>query len=314
MAQTYSLVVELDDASLRSLTDAGFRLVVAKPAGNAAPNVAWLAAKPQTVNRIEWDETYGLYAAEKPPRIDEEIEIAALLYPAADQCTYPYTGGRFGEPIPTSRIPRAHYDVRNDSMFAATFGLVQTATINAAMVRSPLNAVVVPPDFNADFTSMTILFVWAQQAVVGGSVITTIPNEAAIVRLSAVRREAYCWYDHAGACFVTSAVAPNGSKPFGRRARPPLPQHSRQTVLSIREREFIRSPSPRRRGARKEHEHRDSLQRYPTGSPAPKIRRVLRASMRADGPILDPRTDGDYTNSGRPVQRRVGLPRSIEVR
>ncbi len=183
MAQ-YTLVFEIDDESVRTLSAAGLRLVVAKGAGRSRPNVAWLAREPHRHTTLTWLERYGLYAAENRLGDGLRIRAVATVDPAADRAIYPFDGMEFGAPADSADIPRGHFDVRNDAQLGATFGLLQTAVLDGETATSPLNAVVVPHGFTADFSAMTTVYVWTGTAS-GGSIIARVPEEAAVIRFGA---------------------------------------------------------------------------------------------------------------------------------
>jgi hypothetical protein len=191
----YSLVLDVDDAGLRRLSKAGVRIVVAKPSGNIKPTVAWLADEPSPITTIRWDEACGLYAAHVPVGDGARIAIVAAVHPAADCMIYPFAGTAFSDPVMDERIPRRHYDVRNDGTAPVTFGLLQDATINDRVVRAPLNAVVLPPGLTADFAVTTMIYVWTQAGIEGGSIISHVPADAAVVAFDSAHRARRCRFD-----------------------------------------------------------------------------------------------------------------------
>jgi hypothetical protein len=202
MERIYTLVLSIAEPDLRTLASTGCMVVVAKATGSSAPNVAWLAApgKPQTT--IAWEERYGLYASETPLRCGAEIEVASAVYPAVDRHVYPYAAGGFGLPAYGMRVPHGHYDVRNDDRAAMTFGLLQRAWVDSRPVQSPLNAVVVPADFTADFTTAPRLYVWTQRAVAACSVLPNIPPTAKTIEFDGAHRARSCRYDGEATAFV----------------------------------------------------------------------------------------------------------------
>jgi hypothetical protein len=191
MTHTYTLDLDVDDASAAFLRRIGARIVVAKPAGNARPNVVWLALEPAARNTIRWDESYGIYAASNPDHHGAPIRMTASVERAEERALYPFLGAEFGPAIVSPHLPQRHYDVRNDAQFAATFGLLQTATVNGHPHSAPLNAAVLPAGGSADFTAVATLYVWTQSGVHGGSFAPEIPRDATIVtfdRTSATQR------------------------------------------------------------------------------------------------------------------------------
>ncbi len=195
MADTYTLVIEIDAESHSILASAASRVVVTKQNATGTSTVAWLAWDPCPSTTIVWHETYGLYAASAALTGETALRVTAETHPAIDRAIYPFRGAGFDLPASDEGIPRRHYDVRNESNFAATFGLLQAATINGELIRGPINAAVVPPDFTADFTPPSTLRIWAQRAVNGGTVVT-VPQNACVVAYDSGRRTVHVQYDH----------------------------------------------------------------------------------------------------------------------
>jgi hypothetical protein len=205
MVTTYTLVLAIGDASLRALTDAQARLVIAKPAGNAVPNVVWLAWSPKAATIVRWDERYGIFAAEVPAANGAALRIIDSVHPAVDRQIYPFYDNAFAEPADAPRVPRRHYDVRNASPVARSFGLLQDATIDGTPRRSPVNAVVLPPGFTADFTIGAKLYVWMQAADIAEGVATEVPDNATIVALEPEHPAMAYRFDDETAAFVRAA-------------------------------------------------------------------------------------------------------------
>ena len=202
MVTTYRLVLAIGDAGLRSLTDARSRLVVARAAGNALPNVVWLAWSPAAETIVRWDDRYGVFAAEVPATNGAALRIIDSVHPAADRRIYPFYGDAFGEPVAAPRVPRQHYDVRNASPAVRSFGLLQDATVDGTVRRSPVNAVVVPPGFTADFTVAAKLYVWMQTADVAEGVAPEVPDNATIIGLEPEHPAMTYHFDAEAAAFV----------------------------------------------------------------------------------------------------------------
>jgi hypothetical protein len=215
MSDRYELEIEIDDAARDALNRAQLTTVVAKPVGNAAPNVAWLAlrAAPAT---IVWDETeYGVYASETPIRRGVVLRVTAEVWTALEGMTYGFSGRAFQPPQVAAGVPRGHFNVRNETTAAGTFGLVQAVTVNGAPCRPALNAVVLPPGFTADFAAATRLYVWTEPLTVSGMVVGA-PNDATMIAFDREHRTRRYRYDRSGAGFVP--VNPHdGPQPPARR-------------------------------------------------------------------------------------------------
>ncbi|HEY6234001.1 MAG TPA: hypothetical protein VIW69_02720, partial [Candidatus Elarobacter sp.] len=170
VAQTFTLTLEIAEASLRLLTESDVQIVVAKTPAGGSPGVAWLVWEPAPLNTVIWEETYGIYAAELPEHDGAPIRMTASIYPARERSIYRYRDTSFAEPLASQRIPPRHFDVSNDTASSSAFGLLQAATINGELVRAPVTVVVVPSTFTADFAAVTTVHVWTQAAGAGGIV------------------------------------------------------------------------------------------------------------------------------------------------
>ena len=200
MTRRCRLVVEIDDADRAGLRP-GSRIIVAKPHGNAAPNLVWLACQPAARTVVEWEESYGVYAAEIPARNDDAPVILDLVYPAQRGAVYPFTGSRFAAPVKEAAIPSGHYDVRNDGQDARSFGLAQQAFVDDRPIVAPVHRVALPPGFTADFAGRAQVCVWLSDTLYGGAAVRDVPAGAAFLTFGPVRR-VRCRYDRASASFV----------------------------------------------------------------------------------------------------------------
>ena len=202
MAKVYTLVIEVDDASAGVLARAGACIIVAKPAANSPPNVAWLALNPTVRSVISWDETFGVYASQSPIRAGATIDVVSAVFPAEDGKVHAFENGGFRLPAAAARIPRGHYDVMNEAPYPATFGLLQDASVDGRQVRSPLNAVVLPPTFTADFSDTAKVYVWSQTAIPAGTIVAEVPAEATVVTFALGEAVKRCRYDADGRRFA----------------------------------------------------------------------------------------------------------------
>jgi hypothetical protein len=202
MGQTCTLLLHIDAEGVAELAATGSRVVVAKPAGSAPPNVAWLAIEPRTRISIAWEELYGVFASNTAVRSDSTIAVASRVHPATERRIYTYDGLRFADARTEARIPPGHYDVWNAGPAAATFGLLQAASVDGTVLQSPLNAVVLPADFTADFTPDTRVYVWTQRGAETGAIIGEVPRHAAVLAFGGQHRSRSYRYDGSGAVFV----------------------------------------------------------------------------------------------------------------
>ncbi len=187
----WTLVVVLDDAGLALLGRERARIALARGSGRARPNAVWLAWAPQPVTTICWTAPYGVYAAAVSERNGAAIRLLASA-PALERAVHPFLGDGFASPIGCEALPRRHYGIRNDSPYTHAFGLLQSATIGETALDPPLNAVVLPPGFSADFTDFDMLYLWARAGVWGTTVTAEIePPVTAFAHTSGERTMRY---------------------------------------------------------------------------------------------------------------------------
>ena len=201
MADRYILTLDLDRESVRLIASNAERIVVAKHAIAKPPQVAWLAWTPSGDETVDWEDAYGLFAADEELAIEQALRLRATVERARDRATYPFRGDAFGPPRAGSEIPARHYDVRNEATLPLSFGLVQRGSVNGVATLSPLNAAVVPPGFTADFAPLLTLSVWLQRDVEAGTIVRA-PVTATAVRFDRFRRSARCRYDATTSRFV----------------------------------------------------------------------------------------------------------------
>jgi hypothetical protein len=193
MTLTYTLV--LDAGHTETAADAAaLRWALAKPGGNALPNVVWLALPLAGRATVVWTERYGLYASHERIRDGTPVAVERELETAVDRMRYPFSGEAFGLPAEAPRTPAGHYEVVNRTAGTLTFGLLQRGEVDGAPFRGPINAVALPPGFIADFAPAPTLFVWLDPAVRSGSVVAELPRAAARLVFSAERRVHECRY------------------------------------------------------------------------------------------------------------------------
>lgn len=201
MADVYELQVEIPDGAFDAMAP-GCRIAIARACGNAAPNVIWAAVEPSRRRVVSWDGTFGVHACAVPSGHLTPLRILATVHPARERVVYPFSGGAFAAPADGARIPTQHYNVRNDGPEALAFGLVAIAAIDGARSPSPLNAVVVPARFTADFCAGDKVYVWVQPGAAAGTIVAAIPSSAAVVSYDERRRAARLRYDEASGSFI----------------------------------------------------------------------------------------------------------------
>ena len=204
MGQPCTLLLEIAADDLGELAAADRRIVLAKPAGRG-PHVAWLTFEPRARRTIVWDDRYGVFAARAGARIGARIDVSSCVYPAAARMIYTFDGATFAEARPEVRVPPGHFDIWNAGPSAATFGLLQRATIDGVTVSSPLNAIVLPADFTADFAPVERVYLWAQHGVEPGAVIREVPADAAVIAFDRPGGARTYRYDLGASAFASAA-------------------------------------------------------------------------------------------------------------
>ncbi|HTD33947.1 MAG TPA: hypothetical protein VK665_09825 [Candidatus Elarobacter sp.] len=194
MTLTYTLVLDTGGTDAAPAAAAP-RWALAKPGGNALPNVVWLAVPVTGRTTVTWSESYGLYASSAAIRDGTPIAVERELRTALDRMLYPFSGDAFGPPADAPRTPAGHYEVVNRTAGTLTFGLLQAADVGGAPFRGAINAVALPPGFTADFSPMPTVFVWLDSAARSGSIVAELPATAARLTFSAGRRVRECRYE-----------------------------------------------------------------------------------------------------------------------
>jgi hypothetical protein len=202
MGQTSTLILEIGAEGLAVLAAYGRRIVLARPTGKGPPNVAWLTFEPRARGTIVWDDQYGVFASRTGVRSGATVDVASRVYPATARRVYTFDGAIFAEARPEARVPPGHYDVWNAGPTATTFGLLQRASIDGVTLSTPLNAIVLPPDFTADFTPDERVFLWAQHRIETGAVLDDVPPNAALATFDNRNRVRTYRYDLDASAFA----------------------------------------------------------------------------------------------------------------
>lgn len=213
---TYTLRTSFTQQDLQRFYATGTNIVVAKPNGGGAPNVAWIVFRPLGENSMTWTDEYGIYAS------NTDLVAGAILnqmsrtaYPAEPAKTYELSpAGTFVGPgsntQPGSYTAVNAYD--NLPKGYLTFGLYQRAEVNGD--RYDWNAVSAAPvlyNSTAQITPFTTIYLWTQSSVVGNSVVTTVTSEQTVVTFGGTVTEVSLRYDATTGKFVAASSAPLGS-------------------------------------------------------------------------------------------------------
>ena len=98
MPDRYAILFEVDAPALHTFGETGSRIIISKHGREGGGNVAWLAWAPSGSDRVTWEETYGLFAAEAALRDGSVLRIAYTLEPVVERSIYPFSVSGFGAP------------------------------------------------------------------------------------------------------------------------------------------------------------------------------------------------------------------------
>ncbi len=178
-----SIGIEADLGAMKRLGKSGPRVALAKSTPGKLPSAVWLTLPLSRAVAVSWSEQYGVYAARVPSRAGEPIVPIAVLDPVDDRTVVPFLGDTFGPTVRERSVPERHFGIHNLAAFPAAFGLIQMAVIRARRFAAPLNIVVLPAGFTADFTTEADLHFWIEPRVTAGIAPATIPSDALRIRL-----------------------------------------------------------------------------------------------------------------------------------
>jgi hypothetical protein len=189
----------MDAAAVAEMRESRMVVVVARATETATPNTIWIAWKPQTLTALTWTDAYGVFAA-IAPRDAAPPTILSVHLRAREGAVHPFAGGRFHEPILAGRTTAAHYDVRNEERDALAFGLLQAASVDGVVAEAPLNLVVVPPGFTANFGVPRRFYLWTAVHKAPGDPLAAVPFDAAEATYARTRSHRFS-YDRSAARF-----------------------------------------------------------------------------------------------------------------
>ncbi|MDR0644374.1 MAG: hypothetical protein LBG05_05590 [Treponema sp.] len=214
----FELDLAISEDDVNQLTADGMRIIIAKPVGNGEPNVAWLSFQPYEGNIVKWSEEYGLYAStvkvedratiesmsEKPPKV---LDGKSYLFGNNGAATF--SNG-------TDPCNKGSFAIGNlmSSPADLTFGLTQKAQINGADIEpSFINAVSVPSLYVVTFTPLTRVYVWLENSLDSGTVITDIRGQYATVDFGGSVSKNKLLYDKDQGGFVPASDSITVHKP-----------------------------------------------------------------------------------------------------
>ncbi|OJJ20591.1 hypothetical protein BKI52_19245 [marine bacterium AO1-C] len=177
----YELDIIIGDEELPILRAAGLNITIAKPVGDQPPSAIWLTFDPFEANKVQWVENYGIYASNQS-NMGHGTVISKIsdVFPATDGTNYTFDSSATFNVAKSGQKPgKGVFAVENQMPYAQypalTFGLEQKATVQGKNIDpSPINAAIVPANFDVTFQPIVTVFVWLQAKFTQGTVITEV--------------------------------------------------------------------------------------------------------------------------------------------
>ncbi len=177
----YELDIIIGDEELPILRAAGLDITIAKPVGPGPPSAIWLTFDPFEANKVQWVENYGIYASNQS-NMGHGTVISKIsdVFPATDGTNYTFDSSATFNVAKSGQKPgKGVFAVENQMPYAQypalTFGLEQKATVQGKNIDpSPINAAIVPANFDVTFQPIVTVFVWLQAKFTQGTVITEV--------------------------------------------------------------------------------------------------------------------------------------------
>ncbi|MEJ1353730.1 MAG: hypothetical protein RPU64_10770 [Candidatus Sedimenticola sp. (ex Thyasira tokunagai)] len=177
----YELIVELEDADIDHINDAGQAITIVKnlkniPYAKDGYPVAWLAFKPFEKNTITWVNEYGVYASNTVPAPGKKLVQNSEVEVATVHCMYPFSEGMFHAPHLGTKNS---YGVENSTIDTYVFGLNQSATVNSEFAKGvPLNAEELLGKETVEFTPHESVYVFLYKRHDNGVIISEVVSTA----------------------------------------------------------------------------------------------------------------------------------------
>jgi hypothetical protein len=207
---TFTLKTGFTSADLERFYASGTNIVVAKPSGGGAPNVAWIVYRPLIKNEITWEENYGIYAS------NVDITNGAILtqisqtpFPALSGEIYPFTAAGFFGPSSQGGMENTYSavnDYNNLPKGYLTMGLFQNANVDGVFLSgSAVSAAPVIYKSTAVMTPFTTVYLWSQSQVKSNTVVTNVTSQMTRVDFSGSVTEVSLQYDPSSGKFILSS-------------------------------------------------------------------------------------------------------------
>lgn len=208
--EPYELLVSFTNDQLETLYATGTNVIVAKPSGGTAPNVAWQVFRPLQSNSLSWQENYGIYASTSEVVNGAELtQLSSTGIPAVIEKKYvlepsgaisgPYSGGS-----PNAFSMENNYSVKD----YVTIGLYQDANVNGTeIIGNALSAAPVLLRSTAVMTPFTTVYIWLQSQVKSNSVVTDVTSPMTQLTFGGGVDQISVAYDSASGTFIPTVDA-----------------------------------------------------------------------------------------------------------
>ncbi|SJZ96176.1 hypothetical protein SAMN04488128_10250 [Chitinophaga eiseniae] len=206
----YSLSVQFTQAQLDVLYATGSNVVVAKPTGGSAPNVAWQVFRPMRSNKLSWGEEYGIYASTSKVQNGAKLDqLSSVPVGAAMNKLYTLEPSANIKGPVSGGSPDA-YSLLNkyDAQDYMTVGLYQDATVNGTDITgNALSAAPVLLASTATMTPFTTVYIWLQSQVLSNTVVTLVTSPMTQLKYGDGVNNLSVAYDSASGKFLSADSA-----------------------------------------------------------------------------------------------------------
>lgn len=202
---SYELNTAFTNEQLETLHITGTNVVVAKPTGGSAPNVAWQVFYPMQANTLNWEENYGIYASTSVVANGATLtQLSSTGIPAVGNKLYTLepSGAMQG---PVSGGSPDSYSLLNNYAIKdfLTVGLYQDANVNGTqIIGNALSAAPVLLKSTATMTPFTTVYIWLQSQVVSNTVVTSVTSPMTQLRFGGGVNNISVAYDSSSGKFI----------------------------------------------------------------------------------------------------------------
>ncbi|WP_339780254.1 hypothetical protein [uncultured Thalassospira sp.] len=200
----FSLTLNVNPADLNIINGAQQKIALAKPVGNAAVSVIWVAFDPFESNTIQWSEEYWIYASTAAiGKNGEKITKLSEVQPGPAMGGSIYTFNQtatFGAPIQNTNVDAGSFAAKNEMPYdkypCLTFGLSQSAQVNQKLEeRKPLSANSVLANQHIRITPYTDVYIWLEGHFESSTIVSDVVGSKAMAKFGGGITEIEMTYD-----------------------------------------------------------------------------------------------------------------------